>query len=477
MKLKSMMLMAAVLLVAVSSMAMAAENGKAQKEQLTGADPTADHYHMFGDSEWMDKFHHPTDGVTLSLDQRIRHVYAENSLTMDKDTAEANNYRHYGRYRTRFGAKFELDPDIDINTRLVWEWRIWEKPATAAQSTDFDEILFDRLNITMRNAFDMPLTLVIGRQDIILGGGWLVLDGTPQDGSRTIFFDAVRATYVIEDKDTTVDMIYIQNYDDEDKWLKPFNHNESQRLCNGVDERGLILYVTDKSPENGQIEYYYIFKDDKTSIRSTRPDAEIHTFGGALQGDLDANWDYRAEVAKQFGRKGTADLHGWAANNRLKYKFNDAQSNAVHVDYEYMSGDNKPGDGSDDGFDPLWGEYPQAQRGGDLSVYLWATETTVAELNNFHRLGFGHSFKPAEKWQLSTMYNLFWADEQNQAVGGRFSADGNFRGQMLTAYLKYRCCKQLSAHFLVDYFMPGDYYVKSNRDHALFTRFNLEYTF
>ena len=102
----------------------------------------------------------------------------------------------------------QLD-DIDFNMRLVWEFRVWDHPTRKNQHIDFDEILFDRFNLTMRNMFDMPLTGVIGRQDIILGKAWLVLDGTPLDGSRTIYLDAARFTYDWEEKDTKIDMIYI----------------------------------------------------------------------------------------------------------------------------------------------------------------------------------------------------------------------------------------------------------------------------
>ena len=40
----------------------------------------------------------------------------------------------------------------------------------------------------------VPLDFKIGRQDLFLGNGWLVGDGTPLDGSRTFYFDAIRAT-------------------------------------------------------------------------------------------------------------------------------------------------------------------------------------------------------------------------------------------------------------------------------------------
>ena len=339
MKLKYGMLMTIVLFVAVAGMAMAADNGAAEKKQYTGDDPSTSHSHMFGDADWLEKFHNPAEGVTMGLDLRIREVYGRNLTTMND--SGANNDWNWGRYRTRLSAKFELDPDVDLNTRLTWEWFSWSDPPSREHSVDFDEMIFDRMNLTMRNVFDLPLTVVVGRQDIILGNGWLVLDGNPADGSRTIFFDAVRATYDIPDADTKLDMIYIQNYDAEDKWLNPINHREHRHMTQGQDERGAILYITNNSTDT-QVEGYYIYKEARRSVKfgSTAPNAEIHTIGGALSGQLDENWKYRAELAKQFGQKGQTDLDALGFNGRLAYSFNDERNSGLNFDYEYMSGDN-----------------------------------------------------------------------------------------------------------------------------------------
>lgn len=58
-----------------------------------------------------------------------------------------------------------------------------------------------------------------------------------------------------------------------------------------------------------------------------------------------------------------------------------------------------------------------------------------------------------------------------------FSDNGKFRGQLLSGWLKYRCCPQLQAHAVVEYFQPGSYYSKENRDHAVFMRIGMEYVF
>ena len=448
-------------------------------------DPLLEHsplcpHRIFHDSALLDKFHNPTDWIEMGLDQRIRYVYANNATTQDQQAATDNEW-HYSRNRTRLSAKFKLSENVDFNTRLVWEWRHWDHPRESASHTDFDEMIFDTFNLTVRNLFDAPLTAVFGRQDINLGDGWLVCDGTPFEGSRTFYFDAARFTYKLSEE-TTADLIFISQFDDENKWISPINHRKRiKHVTNGQDEKGMILYVSNKSFENTTIDGYYIYKEDnKSRKRYTETehagiDSEIHTFGTRIVKKLDDHWTAKAEIAKQFGRKDKDKLDALGGTSRLLYAFNDENKNELFVDYEYLSGD-KSGTDKDEEFDPLWGEFPQFTRGGDLQVYLWRDEGAVGSISNLHRIGLGHKFSPIEKWTFETSYNLLFADTNPYRNTAKYST-GGLRGQLLTAYWKYKCCKNLSYHFLVDYFMPGSYYSEANRDSCIFARFNIEFTF
>jgi len=481
------------LLMAVGASAPAAVS------EYAGPDQTGQHHHLTG--AWLDAFHNPMEGVTMGLDLRWREIYGRNILSNAEDQGDGaaghhNNAWVRGRYRMRWSTKVELASDVDFNMRWIWEFDRYDNSFTKDSHVHFDEILPDRFNVTWRNVGDLPLTLVIGRQDIILGNGWLVLDGTPADGSRTIYFDAIRATYALTDE-RSLDVIWIQNYDSEEKWLQPINDRDEVRHATQYqDERGLILYLTDKSliPDT-QVEMYYMYKQDDASDWAKRyarskvmgRDDEIHTIGGALQGKLNDDWSYRAEGAMQWGHKqnasdGTYDaLRAFGFNGRTTYDFHDDRNSMFHIDYEYLSGDD-PGSDINTQFDPLWGEWPQYNRGGDLPAYLWAGEADLGEVTNLHRFGFGYWFDIMPKWKLQLDYNFMWADETTKggttdAFSTSYNKDGQFRGSMLTAWLKYRCCKQLSMHFLMDYFQPGTYFDGSSQDHAVFLRFNFEYTF
>jgi hypothetical protein len=264
----------------------------------------------------LDWFHNPAPWLEQGGDFRFRENVGYNWKTLNNDLKSKGDDTSrwwWERYRTRLWDKFKLDDDISINTRFTWEVRQYDKPDSAFQRTDLDEIIMDNFNLTMKHFLDMPVTAVIGRQDILnLGQGWLVSDGTPTDGSRTFYFDAARFTWDLGEK-TKLDTIYVSNMPKSDWWLKPIN--DRNKIVTQEEEQGAILYLTDKSNADMQVEGYFMFKnnnpiDDIARNLITTPakitqyskKAEIYTLGGALSGPLSGNWSYRVEGAVQTGR-------------------------------------------------------------------------------------------------------------------------------------------------------------------------------
>jgi len=444
--------------------------------------------------DWLSGFRNPAPGIEMGLDFRFRTITSRNIVSLNTDSKDKNNGQsdnrwNFQRYRSRWWTKWMLSDDVDLNTRMVWEFRTWEEPPSKPQHTDFDEVLFDRMNVTMRNMFGEPITGVIGRQDLILGVGWLVLDGTTMDGSRTIFTDAARFTYDWADKDTKIDMIYIDNAAASERWLKPIEDRD--RALSPQDEHGAILYLTNQSVEKTKLEGYFMYKNDNPVdyplaglSNNWSKKAEIFTFGGAVSQTLNENWNYRVEGAIQTGEKSDAttdlstgtmqDMQAYGALTNIEYLFKDSLDSSAHVGYEYASGDDPDTTTDNEQFDLLWAEWP---RWSELYIYTYIPETMIAESTNLHRINFGHKFNPNKKWQICTDYHLLWADENTNPVSSRFSGDSKFRGQLITCWAKYRFTKQLFGHLLGEYFIPDNYYQKVSRDDAFFFRFNLEYTF
>jgi hypothetical protein len=444
-----------------------------------------------------DSFHNPAPWLTMGADVRFREHYGENWTALNNDLTDAkgNNAAdwHFERYRARWWMSLKADENTSINTRFTWEFRTYDKPESAAQATDFDEIIMDNFNVSMKKFLDMPVTATIGRQDIMnLGQGWLVFDGTPVDGSRTFYFDAARFTFDLGEK-TKLDTIYVSNMPKSDWWLKPINDRD--KIVTQEEEQGAIVYLTDKSTPT-QFEGYFMFKDNnpiddiaRNFITSTAKlqqyskKAEIYTFGGAVSGSINDNWGYRVEGAVQTGKSAspstlvtaynhTEDLLAFGEKSTLEYSFKDDIDNKLHVTYEYLSGDN-PNTKRVESFNPLWGQWPQWSE--MYQPYITQLEDNL--VSNLHRLDFGHKFKPNSQWEILTDWNLLWADQNTYKGNPHFTDDGNFRGHLLTCWARYNFSKQLKGNLVGEYFMPGNYYAKANNDDALYFHFTVEYTF
>jgi hypothetical protein len=335
------------------------------------------------------------------------------------------------------------------------------------------------------NVFGLPLKVKVGRQDIIFGNGWLVLDGTPLDGSRTIFFDAARATLDLKDANTSVDVIYIDQHAESDRWIKPFNDQDFLNI--EQNERGAILYVTNKSLSKTQLDGYFIYKNDR-KVLGTEPgdisagnvapwqagsNADIYAFGARAAGDMDEHWKYRGEFAQELGRKNDVDLMAFGANTRLEYHLNDKLKNRFRTGYEFLSGDN-PHTAQNEQFDPLWGRWPQFS---ELLAYTVALENRPGETTNLHRWNLGWTTTLSEKLELSADYNLlFAARKDSYGTRGYFTENSNFRGQLFSALLNYKFSSHISGHLLGEFFFPGDFYNESRNDVAAFLRYELCFT-
>jgi len=445
----------------------------------------------------LDAFHHPADWLEMGADFRFREHYGYDwtALNSDKTDSKGNEDHkfHFERWRTRWWTTSKLDEDTSINTRLTWEFRTWQEPASKAQDTDFDEVIIDNLNFKQKNFLGMPVTAIIGRQDMVLGQGWLVADGTPLDGSRTFYFDAARFTVDLAEK-TKLDLIYIRNMPNSDWWLKPFN--DRHKYVTQEQEQGAIAYLTDKSTPT-TYEAYFMYKNNnpvdptfhkafvwpQSVVNLYSKKAEIYTLGGAISGPINDNWNYRTEDAVQFGRSASPNpavtantdeeaLLAFGSKSTLEYCFKDELDNRLHATYEFLSGDSPDSDRVT-AFNPLWGQWPQWSE-------MYQPYTTQLEDNlvsNLHRLNFGHKFKPNNQWEILTDYHALWANQNTYAGNSKFTNDGAFRGHLITCWARYNFTKQLKGNLVFEYLWPGHYYGPSNRDNALYFHWTVEYTF
>ncbi len=432
----------------------------------------------------------PVPWLSWGMDERLREEYYNNATTLNQNM-HPHEY-NYQRFRTRIWSTITPIKDIDINTRIVWEFRNYIQPdgPGAVSKTHFDpnEALFDIMNVTWKNFLGLPgSTFVAGRQEITnLGDGWLVFDGTPGDGSRTYFFDAFRATWNLQPIQTTVDTIYVFNRSQEDAYIEPFNFRPKRNQFNAEqDEQGAIVWVTNKSIKTLELDPYFIYKK---STRIPGPynannkgqangiGGEVYTLGMRTVWDIDKHWRAMGDLAPQFGHCSGKEISALGFNSQLSYNFLDKLKNSLRLQYEFLSGD-RPGDKNKArAFDILWGRYP---RFGDIPTYLWNIEGRTAQYQNMHRIGTGWTVYPVKEFAMTVDYNLLFADEpalKSSNPKSGFSPNGLFRGQLFRWSGYYTFNEHIKTGACFEVFGPGNFYTTLRNDTAVFCRYEWIFT-
>ena len=306
-----------------------------------------------------DRIKKPADWFLWGADLRLRNDSAENPNLTEADPP-GHTYS-FERLRIREWNSFTPCKEFEFNLRFTWEGRHYWAPASKKQ-WDGSDIVFDNLNgkFTFQ---EIPATLIVGRQDMVFGDGWLISDGTPLDGPRTNYFDAVRATVELPPIKGALDLIYIDQTASPDSRLSPI-FSKSKPLME-QNERGVIVYFSNSSIERTSINAYFIYKHDE-AVLANGDSGEVYTIGSRLAHDVNNDLSGRIEGAYQFGTRRNAvmfpnqdgSLSAWGVVSRLTYSFHDPSKSQAWLGYQGLSG-NDAHDTHNRQFDPLWGRWAQ----------------------------------------------------------------------------------------------------------------------
>ncbi len=409
-------------------------------------------------------------------DFRIRGIWDKNTRATGNDILRdetVGNERFWQRYRTRAWAIVTPIENVDLEVGMAWEWYNFCRPKGHGgtyddiRDTSLDEAIIEKLNVKWSKAFGLPMTIQVGRQFPVGVNDWLLIEGTPLDGTRTAFFDMARVTYELEEFQTTVDGLFIWQCSDQDRWLRPVNDRDRAVVEN--DEVAAMLNIRNKSFERTQLDGYYIWR--KTNQETAGGwNSDISTVGGSIRHEIDESWKVYAELATQIGNKEGVNVCAMGFNSKLSYHLNDEWNNNFRVGYEYRSGSDEP----DGAFDILWGR--GATWSNIVQGYLDRMEGAPAMTPNIHRLNAGWSCKPTEKMGLHFDYHLLLADNNQRphmATPAQFSSNGNIKGQLFQALMTYDFNEHISGHLIGEYFCPGNFYSDRNNDAAIFLRYQL----
>ena len=424
---------------------------------------------------------------------RLRHEYWQN--WKDMDNGQLDN-RNYFRIRSSVWDKVGFNKDTELYVRLTNEFKAYTYFAGTSGSVpdksaskkgyhfDINEIVFDNLYVTARNLMNAPVDLVIGRQDLInvYAEGFMIQDGTPQDGSRTFYFNAAKGSWRANEKNT-LDLVCITDTRDEE-YLPVINRVElpsaatpaldkAQQPLNTTDEQGIVLDWKNKSIDNLLLEGYYIFKKEaeEGGLGYQSQQSDIYAPGAFVRYDFGSS-SFRGQWAGEFGNYGNNDRLATGGYAFLDHSFKDARwSPKASAGFIYLSG-NDPASDTNEAWDPLFSRYSWFS---DLYSLSMSSETGITNYwTNLEVWRMGAELNLSEKMKLSFNYNFMRA-AASVAKNAVFSGDGLTRGHLLQGRLDHKFNKTTTAYILMDYLIPGDFY--QDHDPAIFLRTEIQFKF
>jgi hypothetical protein len=435
---------------------------------------------------------------TSGLYFRLRHETWDNMFDMTKSDAQsvtpvvapaARQDETYWRLKSSVWDKLDFDKQYGIFAKITNEARYFMTSNTPAQvGLVGDEFLFDNLYIYAKKPAGIPVDLTIGRQDFlgVFGEGFLIMDGTPLDGSRTFYFNAARALVTINDR-YNVDLAYIFTQEN-DGALPSYSYYKQQtfgfekRPLNSYDEQAAVVYARGKVTDNVTVEPYYIWKTEEAPNRTPAAGAlRLNTYGARAVVGFGEGWKARAEYALQSGEYNDAastkrEGSGGYAYIGRSYD-NVAMKPSWDLGYITMSGDDQSTP-KNEGWDPLFSRYPQIS---ELYSLTLLTETGIPAYWTNIKIGrFLFKINPTEETKLELSYNILQADKTFSAASASpfapmFSGTDKDRGQLITAKLYRKFSPTLDGYVTIEQFLPGDFYAATNQFDAQFVRWELQW--
>jgi hypothetical protein len=340
--------------------------------------------------------------------------------------------REWVRFRTRAGLKSDFQQH-SLTFRLVNEHRRFVVPAPS--EFDWGELIIDQAKWDWKPEDETTLTL--GRQNIIWDDGFLVLEGHPLDGSRSIYMDGVRLRTTWSGE--KLDLFAVHN-----KKRDPYVlAGDENKALSDTDETGVGAKIT-----LGSHRLAAIWKQDDDPD-GTIPLLNTYTLDGRFLWGSKEITSYTFETAVQYHDgipEGAADGpttsgFDFAVQGQAKGNL----SGPVDADLGFFFyGKN---------FRTPWGRWPKWSElyiytllgeGGDGRVHVAAWENIAAPRLNLH-------------YPISDMFRARWGLAYLLAP----EPDWQARGLLMQTELKFDLVKGLDGHLLWEMLDPGSFH-----DHA-----------
>lgn len=383
--------------------------------------------------------------VKLGFSERFRLVSWDNAIHLDNDAEGAATFT---RHRTSVMGQWFATNKWELALKLTNEFRYYFVPENREFS--FDEIFVDQLYVKWKSEKYLPGILTLGRQNIILGEGFVVMDGHPLDGSRSIYYNAARFDWKLN---ANGKLTFFYTYQPEYDETLPIIHESDQQLIE-QPEMGIGAYYQGR---HGVTDFQGYFIRKNIQPGETRHiTSHINTLGARVQRPVTDELTITGEGAYQFGDYGEVNRSAFGGYGHADYKtgLNLPAPAKVVIGSFYLSGDD-PKTVDNEDWDPLFSRWP---KWSESYIYTQVREDGVAYWTNCASLYARTEFKLAEDVNFTLDYHHLMAPQHGDTTVSFPGGAGRTRGDLVIGVLKFKINPKLNGHILWESFTPGNYY-------------------
>lgn len=388
----------------------------------------------------------PKPKLTFTYTQRIRIETSDNVTWLAADSLSGSSCV---RNRTSLLSVWKPEPKLEFGLKLTNELRYHFVPEK--KKTEFDQLFVDQFYARFDSISHRPVNLIIGRQDINFGEGFVVMDGGPLDGSRSAYFNAARFDWTVKPSQIVTGVIAYQP-----RWdgLLPVLH-EHNRYKALIEQSELDFMLHYSRPlAKGVLQAYFLRKQG--TAYKTAPRVDLNCVGTRVKLPVVSKVTTTAEAAIQFGRRGGHDQFsfGGYANAEYATGLKRLLPKSVTIGGLFLSGDRFTTD-KYEGWDPMWGRWP---KWSESYVYALVKERAVAYWTNLASVFVKTSIEISPIVDLNCDFHHLTAPRYSNPTLAFPGGGGRTRGNLVIVKLTYKADKNLTGHVLYESFNPGDFY-------------------
>lgn len=401
-------------------------------------------------------------------------------------------YKNHIRFRPRVWGEFKGETSEGVKwrvyTRLTDEFRWYVQPSHPRPYAFPDELILDNLFLETKDLFDGFVDFTIGRQDIygLYGLDHIFVDGTPGDGSRTIYSDMARIAFKF-DNGRRLDLFALYNTDDCGiRWgTDEGNHRSLTGLGAKdaeptMDDWGFGAIWNDRFSPSVPYQVFLMQKNTRSFMTGSKnhPGTQRELLGFKTVPQLDEHWALQLEAMGQVGQNDDhqtlAGASSYAGVN-WSGRRTDFFTPFGKMGYHFMSGDDDAAeeDGGHTAWDPMW-----ARGVNDSELFLYGTHYGAAWWSNMHYLKTTLGLDFGKYHKLVGHCGPLFAAAQDGLGGG----NGFFKGVLSQIRYDFPLLTigtsrsfEVFGHILAEFFNPGDYY--ETEKPSWFVRWQIDFKF